>query len=158
MQIANKYQTSTKETCYLSGHMAFANTFFRNRRCRCPLWTRLTVLSKLMYNISKNFSNYLQIPGYWLHLTSQLSLTSSFSDKRAGKVSISLSSIWFMIRNFSSSLISIFTGYIFFTYLFDYVHNFWWFTCIGIQVTNVIFYLISCHFYGIQYAMIQRQL
>ena len=39
--------------------------FFRNRRYR--LSTRLTVLSTLMYNVSKKFSNYLQIPGYSLH-------------------------------------------------------------------------------------------
>ena len=45
-------------------HLAFANTF-RNRRC--PLWTSLTVLIKLVVIIYKEFSNYLQIPGYLLH-------------------------------------------------------------------------------------------
>ena len=39
--------------------------FFRNRRC--PLWKRLTILSKLLYNISKTLFNYLQVTGYLLH-------------------------------------------------------------------------------------------
>ena len=47
-----------------SGTPGFCKPFFRNRRYRLP--TRLTVLSTLMYNISKKFSNYLQIPGYSL--------------------------------------------------------------------------------------------
>ena len=41
-------------------------TLFRNRRC--SLGTLWTVLSKSMYNISKRFSNNLQITGYLLHL------------------------------------------------------------------------------------------
>ena len=48
-----------------SGTPGFCKPFFRNPRC--PLWTCLTVLSKLIYNISKKFLNYLQIPGYLLH-------------------------------------------------------------------------------------------
>ena len=45
-----------------SGTPGFSKTFFKN--FRCLLWTRLNVLSKVMYNISKRFSNYLQITGY----------------------------------------------------------------------------------------------
>ena len=48
-----------------SGTLGFWKPFFRNRRC--PLWKRLTVLSKLMYNISKRLFSYLQITGYLLH-------------------------------------------------------------------------------------------
>ena len=48
----------------------FCKTFFRNGRC--PLWTSLTVLSKLMYNISEKLLNYLQIPGYLLHFISAI--------------------------------------------------------------------------------------
>ena len=45
-----------------SGTPGFWKPFFRN--LRCPLWAHLTVLSKLMYNISNRFSDYLQITGY----------------------------------------------------------------------------------------------
>ena len=71
-----------------SGTTGFCKPFFRNRRC--PLWTFFTILSNLMYNISKKFPNYLQIPGYLLHfiISSQLSLTSPFSDKWITKDSI----------------------------------------------------------------------
>ena len=62
---ANNYQTCETRTCYLAGHLDFVNPFFRNRKCL--LWTCLTVLSKLFYNVSTKFSNYLQIPGYLLH-------------------------------------------------------------------------------------------
>ena len=48
-----------------SGTPDFYKPFFRNRRCL--LWTDLTVLGKLMLNISIKFSKYLQIPGYLLH-------------------------------------------------------------------------------------------
>ena len=44
--------------------IAFCKSFFRKRRCL--LWTSLTILSKLMYNISEKFLNYLQIPGHLL--------------------------------------------------------------------------------------------
>ena len=47
-----------------SGTPGVCKSFFRN--CRYRLQTRLTVLSTLMYNISKKFSNYLQIKGYSL--------------------------------------------------------------------------------------------
>ena len=48
--------------------LAFCKRFFRKRQCL--LWTSLTILSKLMYNISENFLNYLQIPGHLLHFIS----------------------------------------------------------------------------------------
>ena len=64
---ANNYQTCTKQTCYIAGYPALANAFFRNRRCSS--WARLTVLSKLMYGISKKISNYLQMPEYLLHFS-----------------------------------------------------------------------------------------
>ena len=135
-----------------SGTLGFCKPFFRNRRC--PLWKRLTLLSKLMYNISKRLFNYLQITGFF-YISSQLSLTSPFSDEWIIKSSISLLtlsrrrplshrnqsliceanrwtgfykitasvmkglSIWSMIPNFSSSLIPVFSGYIFFTYVLD---------------------------------------
>ena len=43
-----------------SGTRGFCKTF---KSCSCALLASLTVLSKLMYNISEKFSNYLQIPG-----------------------------------------------------------------------------------------------
>ena len=91
----------------------FCKPFFRNRRCL--LRTSWTVLSKLMHIISKNsqtIDKYQDI----CYISSQLSLKSSFSDKWMIKGSVSLSSIWSMIRNFSSSLIPISRGYISFTY------------------------------------------
>ena len=48
--------------------LTFCKPFFTNRRCL--LWTSLTILSKLMYNISEKFLNYLQIPGHLLHFIS----------------------------------------------------------------------------------------
>ena len=39
-----------------SGRPGFCKPIFRN--CRCPLRASLTVLSKLMYIISKKLSNY----------------------------------------------------------------------------------------------------
>ena len=47
---------------------SFCKPFFRN--WRCLLWTSLTILSKLMHNISEKFLNYLQIQGHLLHITS----------------------------------------------------------------------------------------
>ena len=47
---------------------SFCKPFFRN--WRCLLWTSLTILSKLMHNISEKFLNYLQIPGHLLHFIS----------------------------------------------------------------------------------------
>ena len=48
-----------------SGTPGFCKPIFRNRRC--SLRESLTVLSKLMHNISKKLSNYWQIPGHLLH-------------------------------------------------------------------------------------------
>ena len=51
-----------------SDTIAFCKPFFRIPRCL--LWTSLTILSKLMNNISEKFLNYLQIPGHLLHFIS----------------------------------------------------------------------------------------
>ena len=97
-----------------SGTPGFCKPIFRNRRY--PLRASLSVLSKLMHIISKKLSRTIDKYQGICYISSQLSLTSSFSDKWIIKGSVSLSSIWSMIRNFSSSLIPIFRGYIFFTY------------------------------------------
>ena len=47
----------------------FCELFLGKRRCL--LWRSLIVLIKLIFNISKRFLNYLQIPGY-LYVSSKL--------------------------------------------------------------------------------------
>ena len=92
-----------------SGTLGFWKPFFRNRRY--PLWKRFTVLSKLMYNISERLFNYLQVTGYLFHFIATILNIIIF--RRVS--SVTLLSIWSMIPNFFSSLIPIFSGYIFFT-------------------------------------------
>ena len=48
--------------------LTFCKPFFTNRRCL--LQTSLTILRKLMSNVSEKLFNYLQIPGHLLHLIS----------------------------------------------------------------------------------------
>ena len=70
----------SKADMLCSGHLAFEDTFLGAAGVR-----------KLLFNISKKLSNYLQIPGYSLHFSSTL-LASSFPGKWMIKVSISLPS------------------------------------------------------------------
>ena len=97
----------------VQSELAFANPFLKNRKC--PLCTRLTVLSKLMHIISTKFSNYFQIPGYLLHfipIIIEIIIFRQVDNKRFNFI------IKYVVHdtNFSSPLISIFSGYIFFTY------------------------------------------
>lgn len=126
-------------------HLASEDTFYRN--LRCPLWTSLTVSIKLIFDIFKKLSYYLQIPGCSLYLITTMiniiifrKLDNKILDFIIQWMVHDLKLFFFNLMN--DIIYPISDGYIFFTYFQDVVHNFWWLTCINIQVANIRFWLI----------------
>ena len=98
--------------------------------------------TELIFNISKIFSNCLQIAGYLLHFITII-IDITIWRQVGKKSSISLSSVRSMTQNLASALITRFVQFTQFSVdilslnTFLIKSTFRWLTCINIQVTHV---------------------
>ena len=116
----NCSHTCPKRTCYVAAPL------FRNSRC--PLWTSLTWSSKLIFTISQKFSNYLLIPGYFMHFIPaiiDITIFRQLDNKRFNfimKYMVHETNFFFLIffNHMIDIIYPIFSGDIFFTLIPDH--------------------------------------